>query len=392
MAIEDKTPTFNWTEDEKALLRKTLRVRVLEETRLEVETYGDYGRFVRNVVCVHLGGFLLFGPLEWFSARIVPEGLRVSPLLLVVLLGLIPIASLFMTHFLLPRKAAARLSLFPGTPWCIWHGSHQDSLEMLQPASADSLRRMTGFPVLPFGEDFHGLSLHTRIAASDNAKLRCRDIILDRCNVLNPADLSPPPRIAKLVDEELVRIPLELSRALRLYLDPLSLTANRLVLRGGHSSMIWMGLVSIIDSVPSIAPIWFGERTVLWANVSSPRLWQIVFIAIPWIIATAQTTLFARYYLSKRKGIVTFTKQADHIIWQDRGREVRLPISECRVAIKCDPWESSDNDFSSLFLHHRNKVVARWVLKNPEPLEAKAKAIEAKVREYIAGSDKPESR
>ena len=135
MAIEDKTPTFNWTEDEKALLRKTLRVRVLEETRLEVETYGDYGRFVRNVVCVHLGGFLLFGPLEWFSARIVPEGLRVSPLLLVVLLGLIPIASLFMTHFLLPRKAAARLSLFPGTPWCIWHGSHQDSLEMLQPAS-----------------------------------------------------------------------------------------------------------------------------------------------------------------------------------------------------------------------------------------------------------------
>jgi hypothetical protein len=309
-----------------------------------------------------------------------------------MLLALIPIASLFMTHFLLPKKAAARVSLFPGTPWCIWHGSHQDSLEMLQPPSAESFRRMAGFPVLPFGEDFYGLSLHTRIAASEDAKLRCRDIIFDRCNVLDPGDISPPPRIAKLVDEELVRIPIELSRALRLYLDPLTLTANRLVLRGGHSSMIWMGLVSIIDSVPSITPLWFGDRTVLWANISSPRLWQIVLIAIPWIIATAQTALFTRYYLSKHRGIVTLTKRADHVLWQDRGREVRLPISECRMDIECDPWESSDNDFSSLFLHHRNKVIARWVLKNPAPLEAEAKAIEAKVREYVANTDQLESR
>jgi hypothetical protein len=383
---------FNWTEGEKALLLRTLRVNYLGEDRLDVDTYGDHRRFLRNVIFAYVGGIILLGPLYWFGARMVPEGLQINPLLW----GLVSLLTLqicfAVTLPFLPIQPTARVTLFPGTPWCIRHGAGQDSLERLEIASPDNLRRLASFPVLPFGQDFHGTSLTARLSASYENRMACGDLIEAKCNVVAEAPSAPPERVAQLVDEELVRTPLALHRDLRRYLNLQSLTSNRIVLQGGHTSMIWSGAVLLINLPMFIGPgaIW-GEQSIVLADAVSPWRWRLLLVAIFWILAIVQTQLLARYFITKRRGTVVFDKHDDHLSLHHRGRESRIPASEFKVGIDHDVWQSNDTerDSYSLFLKHHAKVIMRWVLyTEPVPAQTReqAKALEHKVLEYFVGT------
>jgi membrane protein implicated in regulation of membrane protease activity len=381
--------TFNWTDEEKALLRRTLRVRVLREDRLEVETMGKFGRDLWFILLGHCLGFALVALFTLFATRIGSNGLKVSPILLAMMPFIAAGISFFVTMPFLPKQPSPCLTLFPDTPWCIGQGSLQPILELLEPASAEVLALRRTATAMPFCRHPDGPWLRTRFAVSDGAKTRCRDLILDRCKVLAATPAAhPPARVAGLVDPEVVRTPRDLYDSLRRHLNLMQLTSDTLVLRGGHWSWIWTGFVLLVDAlVPigaTLVPGWaFEDYPVTLGDATSAPLWRSALLVLPWLPAVAQTVLVSRYYMRKWSGTVTFDKREDYILRQQGGRAVRIPTRECRVSMEPDLWEYEEPlTYSSIFLYHGHKVVARWVLEDPYGDKA-GKALEAKVREYL---------
>jgi hypothetical protein len=377
-------PTFNWTEEEKSLLRRTLRVRVLEEDRLEVETMkrdllGDF------VLAVFWIGISLLGAIvaSGVTTTVVSGTLQVTPLVFVS----IPFITFpMMVGFLtLDREPACPITLFPATAWIVSHSPVQNLLGRIALAE-ESSRPRWGSPIA-IATSIGYFKLRVGLGASAHRLRRVQELIFARCRT-TMTENAPPRNVADLVGREVASLPKAFYTPLAYYTKLISVTSDTLVIRNGASPSLPWAILSVelvLGGVPAcLYPFNILPNVVTLGNLSS-LIWYPILGSVLFLTAVIHTVLaytFDRRHLMRT---VILSKQDSYLVYKDHLGESQIPTSECTMSAEVDTREEDDWEPAptSIEIRHGKKRLVKWVLKDPQPSSEVASALEQGIREYL---------
>jgi len=377
-------PTFHWTEAEKALLRRTLRVRVLEEDRLEVETtkralFADIA-WALSYIGTPVALSVLAG---WMCVHGKSGCIEVTPAVFFFL----PVISLFlMLGFLGPSsEPVSPISFFPATNWFVIHRSPQKVLGKLVPPDQGALPSWGG--PIHLATDIDEVLLRVALWASPRDLRGVRRLILERC--LPAANEGEPPRsVADLVGREVACLPRAFYVPLARHAKLISVTPDTLVLRNGAGPALpWAILVvefligaaaiglSPLNILPKVAPL----------ACPSGQLWYVPVASVIFMTAVIQTVLLCGYARRFSLRAVTLNKQASYLLYKDHLGESQIPTSECLLLTERNDWEESETDPApaTLALYHQRKRLVKWVLNDSQRSRELAAALGQGLREYL---------
>jgi hypothetical protein len=396
MASQDTppAPTFDWTDEEMALLRRTLRVRVLGEDRLEVETTKRdlLEDFVIALICIGipaLGAIVASG----VTTTVVSGSLQVTPLVFVT----IPLITFPMMAVLLfsSGEPVYPVSFFPATTWLVSHRPGQKVLGKIDPAEEFS-RPTWGSPIAVMTSIGY-FGLRVRLGASARQLRRVQELILAHC--LSPtAQDEPPSNVADLVSREVASLPRAFYGPLVRYTRLISVTPDTLVVRNGASPFLpWaVFLVELVlGSVPAcLYPFDILPNVVTLGNLSS-LIWYPILGSVLFLTAVIHTVLAYTYDRKHFLRTVTLSKQASYLVYKDHFGESQILTGECTISADVDPREKDDWEPAptSIEIRHGRKRLVKWVLKDPQPSREVASALEQGIREYLrAGGQRNRTR
>jgi hypothetical protein len=382
----DRPPTFNWTDEEKALLRRTLRVRTFEADRIEIETLDP------RQVAGRFATWTFLAPALATAALAVAFGTSVSPHGLVVptwLFAAVPVIG-FLMVLGMPRglvKRSEPVTLFAGTPWCVRHRQPQGCLEILQRSVVET-DKLT-WRTVPLNTDIGPLFLSVARRAPLAVRLRVRQIILDRCASVTPG-ADPPEQVVQLVGPEVARLPRVFYVALQQEFDVVSVTPERLKVSSGcPTSHLLTGLVLITEILLLLVFPLFLPALGAWPDsiaMGTPQsawVWRLVLFAA--LIAPGPIHVAADDWRVRRSrnATLTFSKDSTFVAVSDRRGQRQLSSKECRFTL--DEWDDSDNSFSlmTLSLHHGEELLGRWSFCEDKPPSGRRRALEKGLHEYL---------
>lgn len=378
-------PTFAWTEEERALLQRTLHIRALEEDRIEVETLDP--RQVRS-----LSTTLIFvAPALAIAALVVAFGTSVSPQGLVVptwTFAFVPIVGLLMVLGM-PRgrvKPSEPVTLFADTPWCVRHRQPQNCLEILQRPSVDAttLDRRT----VPLDTDVGPLFLRVARRTPVAVRLRLRQLILGRCASAVPG-AEPPEKVVSLVGAEVARLPRAFYVALQEDIDVVSVTPETLTIRTRPSLPFVMVFFFLMEFLLlPLVPL-FMLAIGAWMEsitLGTPESAWICRLVLFWgltFLAPIHGMIEDLHTRRNPAARLTFSKESTFITLSDRHGERQLPSGECRFRL--DEYDDSDVSYKvmTLSLYHSKKLLGRWSFTEDKPSSGKRRALEKGLHEYL---------
>ena len=238
-----KSPTFNWTEEERTLLRDSLRVKVLEEDRIEIEAREPY-----EPLADLFGLVVLLFAVVFLAHEIIdptPTMFVWVSFLCLLVVWAIPFGPIQRCR----GSLTTSVSFFPGTQWCIRHRGSADGalgvvrLDLSNP-SCDVFRRK-----LVFVTDIGPTQLKTHQGLRRTACLACHNLLLGRLQGKTYENLRPPPRVANWAEAGALALPRRKYVALWTNLDVVSVGLDSLALRANLVVFRRFWIVYVADLV-----------------------------------------------------------------------------------------------------------------------------------------------
>ena len=381
----DRPPTFNWTDEEKALLRRTLRVRTLFATELEVETFE--GGFLHGYIWLLATIMLTIVGVGWMVFHVTSidaNGLRTPT----TLIAMLPVAWILLaTGFAAgPAKPGFPVSLFPATPWFIRHRPTQRCLEQLKPTDEEANR----IDRVLFATDIDSLLLRTRTGVHESDLIRVRQLIVERCAVGSRDYDTPPERVSRLAGEDILQIPRPFYVLLMRYLAVRSAAADTLVLEcsypsHGHWGLVMLGGILLLAGLPFLVAMGGWPAEIYLGTPASAQIWRLGLVAMPFLVAFAYFAVSARLGRQTCRRTITLSKRYPYLLVKDHLGELHIPIKECLLLTTPDPSAAESDTGStpkSVFIRHGEKVLARWPLTHPRPSDMEERTLRWGLHEY----------
>lgn len=386
------TPVFSWTEDERALLRRTLSVEELTDERITVEA-DELGVASSLYLSIQLAGeaVIAAGLVAYLTASATPEGLRITiwPFLCAAWLISMSMRVAFSDW---PSETRTPISFFPRTSWFVHQTPVQSKLGILARTEVGMRPVLLGGPLIPLESDIGRLHLRTALWASTADKVRTRKLILDRCVPSTPRGETIPEHVVRLVGPEVSLLSRTFYAPLQRYLDVVSVASNALTVRTETESFLRSALAITAEVLLFLFLVLLTHPTagtfsgtVTLGGAELVPLWRLLlFVGLlapgPMLIAVQARRQRAKGYKS-----ITISKDAAHIAMQNRLAEQRIPANECTLSAKLDRWSREDEGRvpTSIFLHHREKILTKWVLDHPAPSETEQRALVEGLRSYL---------
>jgi hypothetical protein len=393
MATNDGAPTFGWTDEEKVLLHRTLRVRVLEEDRLEVET--THGTLLELFAVILLWIGLPVGAAATASVAatdVVAGYVYVTPL---VFIALPFIALPLMAGFAhLVEEPPYPITFFPGTAWIVSHRPTQNAIGKIDPTQRE---RPTWNSSIYLATTIDSFALRTRIRASLRQRRRVQELLFARCASTATED-EPPKGVVDLVGRDAASLPSAFYAPLVRYTRLVSVTPDTLVVRNGKGpSLPWVILVVefVIGLVAAMLYPFQILPNLFRLGDLSTLLYYPVFGAVLFLIAMIHSVFTYAHRRNHLMRTVTLNKQTSYLIYQDYLGECRIPTNECTMTIDVDPREKDDNEPApdAMEICHGKKRLVKWILTNPQPSDEATRALDRGIREYLrAGGQRNRTR
>jgi hypothetical protein len=376
-------PLFGWTEEEKHLLRRTLRVRVLEQDRLEVETTTG-SLLERGILVVLWIGFSVVTPLAGASVTtaVVEGNVQVTP---AALLALAFVTLPMMAGFTyLAKDPPRQLSFFPNARWIVSHRPRQNALGKIDTAES---ARPTWSSSIDVVTTIGRFVLRTRLATSLSQRRRAQELLFNRCTP-TIGDEQPPPSVVELVGRDVASMPSKFYAPLVRYTRLVSVTRDSLVLSNGSGAFlawaIWivefavgfaLSLVNLFDVLPNL----------FFIGSIANRVCEPAFALALFLIALIHST-FA--YADRRRHLlrtVVLNKHLPYLVYRDHLGETQIPTSECTMSLEIDPREKKDDELAprSIEIRHGEKRLVKWTLKDPLPSDEVATTLDQGIRGYL---------
>jgi hypothetical protein len=386
MATKDlgSQPKFDWTEEEKHLLLRTLRVRVLEQDRLEVETTTG-SLLERGLLLLLWIGFSVITAAAGASVTttVVAGNVQVTP---AAFLALAFVTLPMMSGFVyLAKDPPCPLSFFPGTGWIVSHRPGQNALGRID--ALDRARPTWNSPI-HVTTTIGDFLLRTRVAVSLSRRTRVQALLLGRCTPTVADEEPPPSSVVELVGREVLGIPSAFYAPLVRYTRLVSVTPESLVIRNGTGPFLaWvMWLVEFAIGMTIAMVNMFGILPNLFTiGGIANRICEPLFAVALFLMALIHS-MFA--YADKRRHLlqtVALNKQASYLVYSDHLGEAQIPTSECTMSLEANPREKDDDEPGpdAIEIRHGKKRLAKWTLKNPLPSDQVARTLDQGIREYL---------
>ena len=131
-------------------------------------------------------------------------------------------------------------------------------------------------------------------------------------------------------------------------------------------------------------------------DARTARLWQLALFVALLLIGPLHMVVYARLVKRHRATTLTLSKRSPYLVVRDRLGERQIPATECLLYAALDP-ASDGSEFGTatpmaIFLSHKGRPLAQWVLDYRRASDSEAKALSAGMREYLRGGDRPVSR
>jgi hypothetical protein len=375
-------PTFNWTEEEKALLRRTLRVRVLEEDRIEIETREPGTLLARLIGFGILLAILcfIFPPVHYASAPIID------------FIGLGAYACILGTGVLIcflrePPPSSKSISLFPGTRWCVRHRTTQGSLELLvaqEPNPPHGLRRRR----VVLRTDIGDIHLNVPSLARATDCLACHKILSNRCKVTGDPAEDAPATVASLAEPGALSLPWKSYVLLLKNLPVEQVGPTSLVLRNDRRRwrriLVFLSLNVVLMLLPIIllAAGVIPDKMLLGANQSG---WILLtgFLCAPLVLGVGEGLAVMSSSGACRKYIIALSKDKPEITVRGPDKVETFSRATCHVEVSY----STDDSPAVLSIKQSTRSVARWDL--PADDISECDLLEEIVQSYISRSTEP---
>jgi hypothetical protein len=378
-------PTFHWTEEEKALLRRTLRVRVLEEDRIEVETR-EPGTLLLRVI-----GFAILLVILCFIFPPFHYAELTGPIIDFIGLGVY--ACILCTGILVcflrePPPSSKSISLFPGTPWCIRHRAALGSLELVVPKGPTYLQGPRGRRVV-LSTDIVDVYLSTSSMARASDCFACHQILSTRCKVTGDPSEEAPVRVTSLAEAGALSLPWKSYVLLLKNLQVEQVGAASLVLRsdkrrwrrilGLFSLNVAIMLLPIILLAAGVIP---EDKMLLGTGQSGwIRLGGLLFA--PFVLGAVEGAGVMSFSGACRQYIISISKDNPEIMVRGPDEVQSLPRASCHVEVSY----STDDSPSVLSIKQSRRLLARWDLATEDNSECDL--LEKIVQSYLSGSAEP---
>ena len=356
MPTDDTTPKFNWTEEEKALLRRTLRVKVLEEDRIEIEAREPY-----EPLADLFGLVVLLFAVVFLAHEIVDPTptmfLWVSFLCLLVVWA-IPFGPIQRCR----GSLTTSVSFFPGTQWCIRHrGLPEGALELVW---LDLSHHFWGIfrQYLVFVTDIGAVQLKTRRRLGWTASFECHKLLRGRLQGKTHEDLRPPPRVANWAEAGALALPRRRYVALWKNLDVVSVGLDSLALRTDLGVFRRFWIVYAADLVlwivlSILSAVGFLPEHMPWGSGHYILLRTAILLGIPFAIGFLQRAWVKRSPGPDQRDVITISKRSAQVLIRGPRSERRFNRSDCRV------WESTlgyDADSIEYRILAGKECLVRW--------------------------------
>jgi len=387
MPTDDTTPKFNWTEEEKALLRRTLRVKVLEEDRIEIEAREPY-----EPLADLFGLVVLLFAVVFLAHEIVDPTptmfLWVSFLCLLVVWA-IPFGPIQRCR----GSLTTSVSFFPGTQWCIRHrGLPEGALELVRLALSNPFWGIFR-QYLVFVTDVGAVQLKSRRGLRWTASFECHNLLLGRLQGKTYADRWPPPHVANFAEAGALALPRRSYVALWKNLDVVSVGLDFLALRTDLSVfqrfwiiytadfVLWivLSILSAVGSLPEHMP---------WGSGHYIELRTAILLGIPFVIGFLQRAWVKRSPGPDQRDVITISKRSPQVLIRGPRGERKLNRSDCWV------WKGSlgyDADSIEFCILCGKERLVRWWMSMQE-VDSDMDTLKATVAMYLADATDSKNR
>lgn len=401
----DTPPTFNWSDEEKALLRRTLRVRVLGDHRIELQArepgYLPY-RLLGIAIILAVSALTAppdMNPCELGAPRMMLLG------------GLF--AMLALPCFLPSRRRrSGSISLFPGTAWCVHHGSRRTDLERILPSTPRPADPPSGGVVLQ--TDVGKMSLAPRPLSKWDDRARCQGLLVERTCDRAPERDEPPPAALSLVDPAVLKLPRVFYAALLRYVEFDRIGTDTIELRTHYSSfriLAPLGLINLVILAVGGVLSFVNVPGIALGFLCKDNLAGVFHIPVAMVLGLPEGAVVAYLAWDSRRTLITLSKQIPYATLRSPLGETTIPSEECTFIVRGESvWGTRRAPSSGevrelvvreypvptlvlLFLHHENKL-ARWEMNifSPETDEERI-ALQTHLRGYLhAAEGKPAYR
>jgi hypothetical protein len=389
---EDLPQAFRWSEEEKALLRRTLRVRSWETDRIVIDTLDP--RQIRSLSMT----LTFVVPALAIAAAAVSFGTVVAPQGLVVPTWMLAAGALVGFLLLLggprgPVTPGEPITLFAGTPWCVRHRQAQSRLEILKRTDVDT--SMMDRRSVPLATDVGPLLLHAAHRTPTAERLKVRQLVLDRCTPVTPSP-EPPAHVVNVVGSEVAQLPRAFCVPLHRYLDVVSVTSETLTVcgwpaRSFATSLVLLTELLLLLILPLLLPglgawpssITVGPPELAWA-------WRFVLFGLLVSLGPIHIAIDNWQARRGRSTSLTFSKQATFLTVRDGRSELQIPTNACLLSLENIP-EGENLVATAFVLRHGKKLLARWDL-SPDPSMDEQRALERGLHEYLRSGNRSAPR
>jgi hypothetical protein len=379
MTTSDTPLEFKWTAEERALLQATLRVKVLEEDRIEIEAREPYEPLADLFGLV----VLLLGVVVLAHEIVDPTPtMFVWVSFLCLLVGsAIPFGPIQRCR----GSVTASMSFFPGTQWCIRHrGSAEGVLELVSPASSNPYWGIFQQQLI-FETDIGPIQLARRRRWRWTAHLACHNLLLGRLHGETHTDRCPPAHVANLAEAGALALPRRRYVALWKNLHVVSVGLDSLALRidSGVFRRFWiiyatnlslwlvLNVLSAVGLLPEHLP---------WGSGHYIALRTTMLLGIPLAIGFLQRAWVKRSAGPEQRDVITISKRSSHVLIRGLLGERTFNRADCRV------WEGTlgyDADSIEYCILCGMERLVRWRM-NMHEVDSDMDILKATVAFYLA--------
>ena len=352
------TTTFNWTEEERTLLRDTLRVKVLEEERLEIEAREPYEPIAEVIGLVVLLFAVVF--LAHEIADPTPTMFLWVSFLCLLVVWAIPFGPIQRCR----GSLTTSVSFFPGTQWCIRHrGCPEGALGLVW---LDLSKSFWGIfrQQLVFETDIGAVQLEKRRRLRWTASFECHNLLRGRLQGKTYEDMRPPPRVANWAETGALALPRRSYVALWKNLDVVSVGLDFLALRfdSGVFRRFWiicaadivlwivLGILSAVGILPEHLP---------WGSGHYIALRTAILLGIPFAVGFLQRAWVKRSPGPDQRDGITISRRSPQVLIRGPRGERSFNRADCRV------WEGTlgyDADSIEYRILAGKECLVRWCM------------------------------
>jgi len=373
------TTTFNWTEEERTLLRDTLRVKVLEEERLEIEAREPYEPIAEVIGLVVLLFAVVF--LAHEIADPTPTMFLWVSFLCLLVVWAIPFGPIQRCR----GSLTTSVSFFPGTQWCIRHrGSPEGALELVSLALSNPFWGIFR-QQLVFETDIGAVQLKKRRRWRWTADLACHQLLLGRLQGKTHADRWPPPHVADLAEAGALALPRRSYMALLKNLDVVSVGLDSLALRTDLGAfrrfwiiyvadfVLWivLSILSAVGTLPEHLP---------WGSGHYIALRTAMLLGIPFAIGFMQRAWVKRSPGPEQRDVITISKRSPQVLIRGPRGERSFHRSDCWVWKGTSGYDGGSIEFCVLC---GKECLVRWWM-SIQDVHSDMEILKATVASYLA--------